>query len=151
MRLPINHVAKPSIRTNAEGGALIETAVCLPILLSLFFCFIEVCLAFYSKDMISECAREGTRYAIYHGSTCPTSSSPTCEATATDVNAFVNNLGWPNLGGGTMTVNTTYPDGNEAPGSLVQVSITYVFPIRLPFVPSSALSFSSASKMPILQ
>jgi hypothetical protein len=90
----------------------------------------ELCLAFYSHDMISEAAREGSRYAIYHGATCPTSASPTCEATATQVNSYVTGLGWPNLAGGAMTVATTYPNGNENVGSLVQVKITYVFAIH---------------------
>jgi Flp pilus assembly protein TadG len=134
-----------------EGGAVIETAVTLPVLFTLFFCFMEMCLMFYSYDMISESAREGTRYAMYRGATCPTSSNPTCEVTAAQVNTYVSGLGWPNLGAGTMTVATTYPSGNEAVGSLVQVKITYVFAIKMPFVPRNAISMSSTSEAYILQ
>ena len=137
--------------SDEDGGALIDMALTLPILFTLLFCFMEMCLAFYSKDMISECAREGTRYAMYRGASCPTSSNPTCEVTASQVNSYVSGLGWPNLGGGTMSVNTTYPNGNETAGSYVQVAVTYVMPIRMPFVPSSALTFTSTSKMQILQ
>jgi len=134
-----------------QGSTVIETAVTLPVLFALFFCFMELCLAFYSRDMISVCAREGTRYAKYHGASCPTASSPTCEATATQVNAYVKGLGWPDLGGGTMSVATTYPNGNEAVGSIVQVKITYVFAIEMPFVPANSLSMSSTSEAYILQ
>ena len=149
----IEHTESPGLALLKEenGGALIDTAVTLPILLSVFFCFIELCLAFYSKDMISERAREGTRYAMYHGSSCPSSSNPTCELTASQINSYVSGLAWPNLGGGTITVSTTYPSGNEAPGSSVEVTVTYIFPIALPFVPSNTLSFSSTSEMKILQ
>jgi Flp pilus assembly protein TadG len=134
-----------------RGSTLIEMAVTLPLLFTLLFCFMAMCLAFYSHDMISEAAREGTRYAMLHGASCPTSASPTCEATATQVNSYVTGLGWPNLGGGTMTVATTYPNGNEAVGSLVQVKITYVFAIRMAFVPANSLTMTSTSEAYIVQ
>ena len=134
-----------------RGGALLDTALTLPTLLILFFCFMEACLIAYAKNMITECAREGTRYAIYHGATCPTSSNPTCEATATQVNTYVSNLGWPNLSGGTMAVNTTYPNGSEAPGNYVQVQVTYSMPVTMPFVPVNTFYLTSTSKALILQ
>jgi hypothetical protein len=134
-----------------EGSALIEFAVTLPVLFTLLFCFMEMCLAFYSREMISEAAREGTRYAMFHGASCPNSTSPTCEATAAQVNAAVTGMGWPNLAGGTMTVATTYPSGNEAVGSLVQVKITYIFAIQMAFVPKSSLTMTSTSEAYILQ
>ena len=56
------------------GSALIETAASLPVLFVLIFCFMELCMAFYSYDMISESAREGTRYAMMLSSTCTNSS-----------------------------------------------------------------------------
>lgn len=126
-------------------------ATTLTVLLTLIFCVIELCLALYSKDMISECAREGTRYAEYRGATCPTAANPTCEASATQVNSYVSHLGWPNLGAGTMTPATTYPDGNENVGSRVQVTVTYVFPIKVPLVPKASLTMSSTSQAYILQ
>ena len=134
-----------------DGSGLIELAVTLPALFGLFFCFMEMCLAFYSYDMISESAREGTRYAMVRGASCPTSSNPTCEVTATQVNTHVSGLGWPNVAGGTMTVNTTYPSGNEAVGSLVQVKVTYVFAIKMPLVPKSSLTMNSTSEAYIIQ
>ena len=147
---------RPTLRSEGlaaceDGSTLIEMAVTLPLMFTLLFCFMEMCLAFYSRDMISECAREGTRYAMLHGASCPTSASPTCEATATQVNSYVTGLGWPNLGNGTMTVATTYPSGNEAVGSLVQVQVTYVFAITMAFVPKNSLTMTSTSKAYILQ
>ena len=126
-------------------------ALTLPVLFTLMFCFMQMCLAFYTVDMISEDAREGTRYAMYRGASCPTTANPTCEVTSSQVNSYVSGLGWPNLAGGTLTVTTTYPNGNEAVGSTVQVKVSYTMPITMPFVPKNSMAFSSTSVMPILQ
>jgi len=134
-----------------DGNALVEFAVTLPLLMALIFCFMEMCLAYYTYDMISEAARDGTRYAMVHGAACPNTTTPTCEATAAQVNTFVSGLGWPDVAGGTMTVATTYPNGNESVGSTVQVKVTYVFPITMPFVPANSLTMTSKSLATIVQ
>ena len=149
-------VSRPDTRNEApvgseSGQSMLELAVTLPALLALIFCFIELCMMFYSYNMISESAREGTRYAMVHGATCPTSANPTCMVTATQVNTYVSGLGWPNLGGGTVAVATSYPDGNEAIGSRVRVQVTYVFPITMPYVPTNSISMSTTSQMNIIQ
>jgi len=140
------------MRGRDEGSTLVEFAVTLPVMFMLLFMFMELCLMFYTRDMISEVAREGTRYAMVRGGSCPTTSNPTCKATAAQVNAYVNGIGWPNIGGGTMTVNTVYSDPtNESVGSTVQVTVTYVFKITMPFVPTNSITMSSSSKMYIIQ
>jgi len=134
-----------------EGGSMIEFAVTLPILFALIFCFMETCMALYTYEMISDSAREGTRYAMVRGASCPSTAHPTCEATATQVNTYVSGLGWPNVGGGAVTPNTTYPDGDENVGSHVQVTVSYAFKIAMPFVPTKSISLSSTSKTTIIQ
>jgi Flp pilus assembly protein TadG len=135
-----------------EGGSsLVEFAVSLPILLTFIFCFMEMCLAFYSYNLISELAREGSRYAMVRGASCPSSSNPTCEVTAAQVNSYVSSLGYPNIGAGTITVATTYPNGNESVGSTVKVQVTYVLRITIPLVPKNALTMSSTSQEYIVQ
>jgi len=135
-----------------EGSALVEFALTVPILVTFFFGLIQVCLASYMHQVISETAREGTRYAMVHGSSCVTGNGSTsCTATAAAVNSYVAANGWPNIGGGTLGINTTYPDGNENPGSRVQVNVTYLFPFKIPFVPPSTLTMSSTSVTYIVQ
>lgn len=136
---------------NEEGSALVEVALTVPVLLTCFFGLIDVSLAFYTHQVLSESAREGTRYAMVHGSTCTTGSGNSCTVSASTVNSYVSGLSWPNIGGGTMTVSTTYPDGNEAPGSRVKVTATYNFPFSVPFIPASTLTMSSTSITYILQ
>jgi Flp pilus assembly protein TadG len=136
---------------NESGQAIVEIAIALPVIAAFAFAMIEICLAFYSYCMISESAREGTRYAIVRGSTCQTSTGASCTASASTMNTVVTQLGWPNLGNGTMSANTTYPDGNENPGSRVQVVVSYVFPYNIPFAPKGTIHMSSTSVMYIVQ
>lgn len=115
------------------------------------FVLMEICIIFYTYGMISECAREATRYAIVRGSTCLTSSSTSCTASATTISSYATGLKYPNIGGGTPFATTTFPDGNQAPGSRVKVDITYTVSIKLPFVPRNSLALDSSSEMYILQ
>jgi Flp pilus assembly protein TadG len=134
-----------------RGQSLVEFAITFSILMGFVFAFIEVCLAFYTLCMISESAREGSRYAAMHGSACQTAASASCTASAAAINTYVAQLGYPNLGSGTMTVNTTFPDGSQAAGNHVTVAITYLFPITLAFVPRKAWTMTTSSTMTILQ
>ena len=143
-------LARPLV-VRDEASSVIEFAISLPLLCMFLFSFMEMCLAVYSHDLISELACEGTRYAMVRGASCPTTASPTCEVTAAQVNSYVSAITVPNLAGGAISVTTTYPDGNEAVGSLVQVKITYVFAIKMAFVPKSSLTMSSTSEAYIVQ
>jgi hypothetical protein len=101
--------------------------------------------------MISEVAREGTRFAMVRGSTCQLPSGASCSATAAQIQTFVSQIGYPNLGGGKMSTTASFPAGNNNPNSPVQIRVTYTFPIQLPFLPGNSLSMSSTSAMNILQ
>jgi Flp pilus assembly protein TadG len=147
----VARLSRRNSKGNEEGSALVEIALTLPVLITFFFGLIQVSMAFYTHQVLSESAREGTRYAMVHGSTCTTGSGSACTVSAATVNSYVSGLGWPNIGSSTMNVSTTYPDGNEAPGSRVQVTTTYWYPFRVPFIPTSTLTMSSTSVMYIVQ
>lgn len=149
----------PSLTVGESGQALIESAITFPVLFTLLFCFVELCLVFYTHNMISESAREGTQYAMTRSSGCMTSNSGTstsCAASSAQVDTYGSNLGWPNPAGGTMTPVTTYitvspnPAGNVL-GNYVVVTVSYVFPITIPFVPKNSLTLTSSSQMFIIQ
>jgi len=134
------------------GGALIEMAFSIPIMMLITVGLVELCMMFYTHAYISELAREGSRYAMLHGPTCLTAPSATsCMATAANVNAYVSAINLPNLGGGTMTPATTYGASGDVAGGTVVVTVTYTFPFNVPFVPSKTVTMSSASTMTIVQ
>jgi Flp pilus assembly protein TadG len=142
------------ISRREEGQALVETALVLPTMLGLILGMIVMFVAFYTHEYISELAREGTRYAVVHGSSCTTSAGASCTQTASQISTFVAGIGLPNLGGGTMSasnVTTTFPDGDQVPPHRVKIVVSYSFPYKIPFVENNTLSMSSTSVMDIIQ
>jgi Flp pilus assembly protein TadG len=132
-----------------QGTALVEFAFSGVILLTLVFGVIAMSMAVYSYHLISDAAREGTRYAIVRGSECSTYDAlPQCPASASDVQFYVQNLGFPGIRPDQMNVTTTWPNGNS-PGNLVQVTVTYTLPLIIPFVPKQTLTMTSTSEMVI--
>lgn len=161
-----------SLVRDENGSSLIEFAFCFVILIAFTIGLVQVCFGYYSYNMISELAREGTRYAIVHGSTCKTSAGASCTASVSNVQSAVTGFGLPNLSAGTLTVGPSsaaamWPGtgadcsggaGSEAPGCPVKVTVTYVFPIQIPKfswntlqLSTTNLTISTSSQMIILQ
>jgi len=134
-----------------DGSALVEFSITVSVLMTFVLALMQICVAFYSYGLISDYAREGTRYASVRGVSCLNGSGNSCTATTTSVTNYVKGLGLPNIGGGTINVTTTYPDGNENAGSRVKVAITYTVPISLPLVPKNSITLQTSSEMYILQ
>jgi hypothetical protein len=145
-----------------RGSTLVEFALSLTILLTLVFGILAMCIALYSYHFISEAAREGTRYAIVRGSSCPNYGYllPNCPLTASDqVETYVKGLGFPGIDPNDMTVNTTWPATGvpcipmaspcNNPGNVVRVTVTYAFPLSIPFVSKNTLTMTSTSQMVI--
>jgi Flp pilus assembly protein TadG len=132
-----------------DGDTLVEFALTFHILAALLFGLIQVCIAFYAYEAISDLAREGTRYAIVHGSTCETGAGASCTATASSIQTYVKGIGL--LNSNSLTVTATFPDGTEAPGSRVKVVVQYTSPYKIPWMTTSPISMSSTSEMYIIQ
>jgi Flp pilus assembly protein TadG len=111
--------------------------------------------------LVSEAAREGTRYAMVHGNTCSISGT-SCTKTPTQIQSYVQGLVLPAITASSLTVTTTYssypsgssctPNANcENPGNLVTVQVTYPATFNVPFVPPTVLSMTGSSAMVITQ
>ena len=107
-----------------SGSAIIEFAVASTILCSLVFGVMAMCLAFDSDNITSEAAREATRYAIVRGSACSSSTFSNCNITSAQLQTYVRSIGFPgiNPSSSTLTAVASWPDGNNNPGSQVQVT-----------------------------
>jgi Flp pilus assembly protein TadG len=146
-----------------RGQATVEMALASMIMLSMFIGIIEMALALYTNDFISEAAREGARYAMVRGSSC--TSLTNCGATPAQIQTYLRSL---SLGGAAsatnMTVTTTWLSASttipttwtscgatecNAPGNAVQVKVSYAFPLTLPWLAKSTLNMSSTAQMVI--
>jgi Flp pilus assembly protein TadG len=149
-------------RAHSErGSTLVETALSMLVLLIVALGVMEMSLALYTYHFISDAAREGTRFAIVRGSSCTTYSGFTsgCPAKGTDIQSYVRGLGFPGIDASLMTVTTSFPTTGPSctpsvipcnnPGNLVQVTVSYRFPLSIPFVPANTLTMTSSSKMVI--
>jgi Flp pilus assembly protein TadG len=134
-----------------SGSSLVEFAITSTILFMLVFGVMAICLALYSYNVVSEAAREATRYAIVRGSAC-TKTVP-CKATSGQIETYVQNLGFPGIAPTSLTVTSDccWPNGDKNPGSPVKVTVQYTFPLAIPFVPTRTLTMSSTSQMLISQ
>jgi len=146
-----------------EGATVLEAAVGLVVLLGLFIAIVQISLALYTSHFLADAAREASRYAVVRGSmSCSTTPNLTnCNVSADEIQTWVRNLGYPGINPQQLSVSTTWPSTGSAcypsaspcnnPGNLVQVAVTYAFPLNIPFWKSAAINLKSKSQMVISQ
>jgi Flp pilus assembly protein TadG len=151
----------------------VESAVGIFIFLMLLLGVFDLSLGLYTYHYISDAAREGSRWAMVRGnmSCSNTPNLSDCDATGDEVAAYVKDIGYPGIDASDyMTVSTTWLNKNtydgttgqtwsscgttdtcKAPGNQVQVTVTYNFPLSLPYLFKNGLQVSSTSAMVIAQ
>jgi Flp pilus assembly protein TadG len=154
-----------------SGATLVEFALSSAVVFMLLFGIISTCLAFYTYSFVADAARETARYAMVRGSTSCTNTPnlTNCNATAAEINSYVDNLPYPGLSSSNLTVDTTWLTATtsgspatttwsacatgtcNAPKNMVKVVMTYDFPVGIPYVPKSTLAITSTSEMVIQQ
>jgi Flp pilus assembly protein TadG len=124
-------------RNNERGQAIIEFALVAVFLVVLVVSILEMSLFLYNYAVLTDAAKEGVRYAIVHGSSTGTLVSgspesspwPPCSTAATGgvlstIQAYAS-ASLHNTSG--MSADLCYPDGNNNPGSAVQVNVSYPY------------------------
>jgi Flp pilus assembly protein TadG len=145
-----------------EGAVLVEIAFSIVILLSVVFGIMAISLALYSYFFVSEAAREATRYAIVRGNSnsrpdCTSPGYATCIAQPTDIQSYVRDLAFPGVTASNITATSTWwtstggacgtTDSCKIPGNRVQVTVSYPYPLSIPFGPQRTLTLASTSNM----
>lgn len=152
------------------GSALIEFTLSVPILFMMLIGFCQMCIAVYSSFCVNEMARDTARWASVRGSnSCADAPGmPDCGATADEIKAQAKAIAYPGIIPSKLSVSTAWLQANSsdpvtwssctqgsaicnAPGNAVKVTVTYPFPIDIPFVKSQTTSFSSTSQIVIVQ
>ena len=144
------------------GASLLEFAVSASVLFLALFGIIEMCMALYVYDYISDAARVGTRYAIVRGSGC-TVVTP-CNATQAQIQTYLRGMPYPLMNPGSLTATVTWYRSNaaipavwtscgatqcDAPQNQVQVTVSYPFLLQIPYFPSGTINIHSTSQMVI--
>jgi Flp pilus assembly protein TadG len=151
-----------------EGATLVEMAICSSTLFCMLFGIIGMSLALYAYNFVNQAARDATRWAIVRGSqSCSnTPNLADCNATSAEIQAHVQGMGYPGITSANLNVTTTWftvsasppttwttcTTGTcNAPGNEVQVQVTYVVPLGVPFLSVKTISVGSTSEMVIAQ
>jgi Flp pilus assembly protein TadG len=140
-----------------RGTSTIEFALGASLLFTLVCGILTMCFALYTYNIVSEAAREAARFAIVRGSACHFATA--CPAATGDIQTYVSNLGFPGSSNLTATPAwSAYPAGGtckspgcNGPGDQVAVTVTYRFPLVIPFLPRRTLNMSNTAAMVISQ
>ena len=140
---------------NEEGATLVEFALSSVVLFMSLFGIIGLCGALYSYNFVSDAAHEATRYALVRGSAC-TGFTDCNISTSSAIQTYVRSLGYPGIISANLTAVATWSGANSpsnAPGNIVSVTVTYTYPLNIPFWPQSGtiLHLTSTSQMAISQ
>jgi Flp pilus assembly protein TadG len=112
-----------------EGSAVVEFAIVLPILLLVVFGVINFGVLLYNQSVITNSAREGSRWAAIHssasyGNTCTNSYSVTpvdpCQVAYSAATSAV-------LSFGTSQLAAAFTAANYNPGTAQSVTVTYFY------------------------
>jgi Flp pilus assembly protein TadG len=130
-------------RRNARGAVQIEFILSILTVLFLIFGMWEMIMIMHTMNVLSDAAKEGVRYAVVHGgggSTNCSGPNPPPECTSPDpaaakVAAVVMDYAKYTLHDiSAITINVSYPDGNNTSPSRVRVVVSY------DFIPYTALN-----------
>ena len=106
-----------------DGQSLVEFAIMLPLLLLIVTGLFDAARAVWQENTLAYAAREGTRYAIVHGSNSSLVLGPSDPAEP-NITAVVRAAA---VGVGGVVVVTSWPDGNNERGMRVAVDVTAQF------------------------
>ena len=147
---------RPRRRRRSRGQALVEFALVAPIFFLMLFAIIDFGRFIYYVQILNNAAREGARYAIVHGSASlngsgpPESGTSNSDPTGNNVKTVVRNwaVGVVGSGSSTLTITPTWPDGDNARGHTVNVTVGYDFTALIP-VPLPPIHVEGASSLVI--
>jgi Flp pilus assembly protein TadG len=141
MRYPCGRASKQP----DSGQAMVEFVLIATAFFLLTFGIIEMGLAVYTYNTISEASREAVRYAAVHS---PTSANPATNAQIQQI--AINAANGVNLTSSNVAVS--WPaDQNLPTMDDAEVQITYSYGISIPFMSATTVQLTSTSRMLVSQ
>lgn len=137
-------------------------------MLMAIFGILDFSRALYTYHFVSYAAQEGARYAMVRGGdwgtvSCSSYNSYDCQATAAEIQSYVQSLAPPGIGASKIVATPSWPQetasgsstgcsttGTQADqGCIVKVAVSYQFQFILPFLPNSGISMKASSEQVI--
>lgn len=145
-----------AMHNSRRGATLVEMAIILNVFLLLILGTLDLGLATYRYNTISQAARQGARQAAVHGALAPPAMSSwgpgAYTGTAADGSEFAQAVS-PMLAGfnlSDVTIRVEWLDGGNAVQQRVRYSVSTPFrPIIGSLFTSASYTLSAASTMPI--
>jgi Flp pilus assembly protein TadG len=148
-----NHGLRLTFRE--RGAELVETALVLPLLLTLLIGVFWAARAYNIYETITRAAREGARVAV--APTCATCGNtyPSSTAIQTAVTNVLTSAGMNTSGGG-ITINIQQHqqlglDPNNPVAAWTIVSVTYPYQFTLPFSSLNATTINISTQVQMLE
>jgi Flp pilus assembly protein TadG len=171
---------RQKLERDESGSALVEMAISTILLMTVFLGIMQLTMACYTYNDVTEIARETARWAIVRGSTCHTNTpnldhcSTNAGASATDIQNHAQSIATINWSQCTTTnpcvsvswMTATQTTGGQQttttwascssgtcnlPGNMVTVTVTYPYTLNIPFVNRYSLNMTSTAQMPVSQ
>ena len=141
------------IATEETGSVAIETTLAYILMITLVLGIIEFSIMGYTYSVFAEAARQGVRYATFHGAGSTSCSGPSTGCgdpsgsnVANNVTQYANNFAGSVT---SLNIKVTYPDGSSTAPSRVVVTVAYTYQPMFN-IPGLAQTFSVTSQGRIL-
>jgi Flp pilus assembly protein TadG len=121
---------KSATASRQRGSTLIEFSIVSLLLFTVVFATIEFNRMLLIYTAVANAARAGARYAIVHGNSRTGSGVDGASgpgSTSQVVTVVQTYAGASPLNPSRLTINVTYPNSSNAPGSLVRVAVSYAY------------------------
>ncbi len=133
------------LRRGEQGQSLVEFSLSAIVFFVMVLGLIDVGRAVWNYNTLAQATREGTRYAIVHGSL---SADPAMTADQQDVIDQVEQFSG-GLDLNQLNVTATWPDGSNEPGDRVTVESSYTYNPIFDLFDFVSIGMSSSSTMDI--
>jgi Flp pilus assembly protein TadG len=131
------------VRQGERGNYMIEFGLSIVLFFGIVLGILDVSRGIYAYNFLAGAAKEGSRYAMIHG------SSSGSKASSTDIQNVVQK--WLiGMADSSATVTTTWSPATENPGSQVTVKVQYTFTPMSNFLVGS-WNLQSTSQTTVIQ
>lgn len=127
-----------------DGGAVLETALLLPLLLLLIIGAMQISVLLFGYCSASFAARNAVRFASLH------SSTSLVPATAASMQASITPYMWMGTQSAAPTITPSWPSGNIV-GYPVSVSASVTYNVVLPFMTRRSVTLTCVAQRSIVR